>query len=331
MKKIFLYDQDRALLIFLLLSNLLKDEIIYVTYENKVEKIKKLKGKKIVFDSNDLLFKNRIKMAIKIKKFRREYKTLLNEIEYGKTRLYGIHYFELAQRIFYKEDLIALEEGTATYSQFPVTLKGKIKYFLIDILNNFFNIRERQDFKGKRIEKFYLTENLCKEIPEEFKEKTEVVNLKRLWDNKMEEEKKLILDVFNFNEEILKKATKDTIMLITQPVSEDGIISEEEKIEIYSKILDRYKNQSVIIKPHPREKTDYRKNFPNCYIMKEKYPIEILELVGIKLKKAVTLFSTAAFGLGKDVAIDFYGAEVNDKLFKRFGNHDNIMKRNAFF
>lgn len=330
MKKIFLYDQDRALLIFLLLSNLLKDEIIYVTYKNKVEKLNKLKGKKLVFDSNDLLFKNRIKMAIKIKKFRREYKNLLNEIECGKTRLYGIHYFELAQRIFYKESLIALEEGTATYSQFPVTLRGKIKYFLVDVLNIFFNIRERQDFKGKKIEKFYLTENLCKEMPEEFKEKAEVINLKNLWDNKIEEEQKLILDVFNFNEEILKKVTEDTIMLITQPVSEDGIISEEEKIEIYSKIIDRYKNQSIVIKPHPREKTDYSKYFLNCYVMKERYPIEILELVGIKIKKVVTLFSTAAFGLGKNVAVDFYGTEVNEKLFKRFGTQDSLMKRNVF-
>ena len=330
MKKVFLYDQDRALLIFLLLSNLLEDDITYITYKNKINKIEKLKGKKEIFDSDDLLFKNRIKMAIKIKKFRKKHENLLKEIEEEKVELYGIHYFELAQRIFYKEKLNALEEGTATYSQFPVTFRGKIKYFIVDILNFIFNIRERQDFKDKRVQKFYLTENLCKKIPEEFKNVSSIINLKKLWDKKSEEEKKIVLDIFEFNKSILNVITSETVMLITQPLSEDGVISEEEKINLYSKILGNYKDKSVIIKPHPREKTDYSKYFPNYYVMKEKYPIEILELVGIKLERAATIFSTAAFGLGKDIEIDFYGTEIHPKLFERFGGQDNVMKKNIF-
>ena len=63
--------------------------------------------------------------------------------------------------------------------------------------------------------------------------------------------------------------------------------------------------------------------------MKEKYPTELLGVMGIKLDRVVTLFSTAVFGFGKDVAIDFYGTEIDDKLFERFGSCDNIMVRNA--
>ena len=51
--------------------------------------------------------------------------------------------------------------------------------------------------------------------------------------------------------------------------------------------------------------------------------------MGIKLERVVTLFSTAVFGFGKDVAIDFYGTEVDDKLFERFGSCDSIMIRNV--
>ena len=64
--------------------------------------------------------------------------------------------------------------------------------------------------------------------------------------------------------------------------------------------------------------------------MKERYPVEILELVGINIKKAITIFSSAAFGLGKNVEIDFYGTEIYYKLFERFGTQDKVMKRNAF-
>ena len=47
----------------------------------------------------------------------------------------------------------------------------------------------------------------------------------------------MIKDVFSFNEEIFQKVDGETVMLFTQPMSEDGIISEERKIELYSKVL----------------------------------------------------------------------------------------------
>lgn len=330
MKKIFLYDQDRALLIFFLLVNFLDDEVVYITYKKNIDKIKNLKGEKILFDENDLTFKKRLKMGINIKNFRRKYNSLLEGIYENKVELYGIHYFELAQRIFYKEEIISIEEGTATYSEFPVTIKGKIKYFLINIFNEFLGLKERQDFKNWKIKKIYLTTNLCKKVPNKYKNNYKLINLKDLWNKKTEVEKSYILNFFNFNNEILKKFSKNVVILLTQPLSEDKIILEERKIEIYSKILNNYLKESILIKPHPREITDYKKYFPSYYIMEEKYPIEILNLVGINVKKVVTLFSGAVFNFGENVEIDFYGTEVDKNIYKRFGNCDNLMKRNSF-
>ena len=42
MKRIFLYDMDRVLLIFLLLADLERDEITYITYEGKEKILEKL-------------------------------------------------------------------------------------------------------------------------------------------------------------------------------------------------------------------------------------------------------------------------------------------------
>lgn len=333
-EKIFLYDQDRELLIFLLLANLLEDKITYIIYKPKENMLKNLKGKKLVISRNDIISKikifNRLKMGFYIKKLRSEEKEMLRKIQNEEAKLYGVDFLDLGKRIFFKEKLYMIEEGTATYTR--LIEKKSFKEILIKIFNKFLLLEEREKIYGygDKVKKIYLTENLCKEIPKGLEKKAEIINLKDLWNKKSEEEKKIILDTFNFNNEILKKVDENTVMLFTQPLSEDNVITEAEKIELYLKIMKKYNNQSIIIKPHPREKTDYSKYFPSCYVMKEKYPVEILELVGINIKKAVTIFSSAAFGLGKNIKIDFYGTEINNKIFNRFGTQDSVMKRNAF-
>lgn len=346
MKKVFLYNLDRVLLIFLLLIDIRKDEVIFVTYEDKNENLEKLRGEKIFLKLPNLdnysALVQKIKLSNYIKQIRKENRKILNEIAEGKAELYGIDQDFLGKKLFYKEKINVIEEGTGFYLNDSFfyfgkkttfnKLKIKVRKIGKKVIELIFNIRERKKVFGydKTVEKIYLTNNLCKKVPIGLEKKVEIINLKKLWNKKSEEEKKIILDIFNFNDEILKKVDENTIMLFTQPLSEDNMISEEEKIELYFKILRKYNSQSVIIKPHPREKTDYSKYFSNCYVMKEKYPVEILELVGINIKKSVTIFSSAVFGLGKDIEIDFYGTEIHPKLFEIFGTQDKVMKRNAF-
>lgn len=331
MKRVFLHNQDRALLIFLLLVNFLDDEIIYITYTTKLEKLKLLRGEKIVFNPQDFLFKNRVQFGLYIRKVRKKYKNLLKEINNGETEMYGIPFLDLAKRIFYDEKILVIEEGTADHIIKNKRFKEKLKDILIKILNCILRIRERSDYvfdsKNKIIKYFtsYNTEN-----PLNYKFEIEKINLRKLWEKKSPLEKDIILKTFCFDKNILYKIKDKNIILFTQPLSEDDIISEKRKLEIYFKIVKKYPENSVIIKPHPREKTKYEKYFPNCYIIKEKYPAEILELVGIKIEKVVTLFSSSVFGFKKDIKIDFYGTEIDEKIYKRFGSCDNIMKRNAF-
>lgn len=333
--RIFLYDNlERQLLIFLLISEL--NNNIYICYEKNEYKMKKLFGRKVVL--KERIFENKmlnfIFMQLYIKKTRKILENEIKKIKTEDTELFGSDIFWFGKELFYKEKIYVLEDGTANYMKNEIREKNrkKISEILKRCIKNIFGlgIRQGEAGYGDKVKKIYLTENLCKEIPKGLEKKAEIINLKKLWDKKTEEEQKVILDVFDFNPEILKKVNENTVMLFTQPLSEDGVISENEKIELYSKILEKYNNQFVIIKPHPREKTDYSIYFSNCYVMKEKYPVEILELVGINIKKAVTIFSSAAFGLGKNVKIDFYGTEIHKKLFERFGSQDKVMKRNAF-
>lgn len=333
MEKIFLYDMDRVLLIFLLLADLEKDNITYVTYEGKEKILEKLEGKKIVLENSRMYAKNplfnRFKMAGYIKEIRRELAPLLKKVERGEAKLYGMDNLELGRRVFYKDRINVIEEGTLNYMPYKASLSG-MKGKVQDIISFLYGLGERKVVMGygDKVEKVYLTSALCEKIPQGLEEKAEIVDLQKLWDRKSEREKEIIKITFNFNEEIFEKVDGETVMLFTQPMSEDGILSEERKLDLYSKVIAKYPNKSIIIKAHPREKTDYSKYFPQCYVMKEKYPIELLSVMGVRLERVVTLFSTAVFGFGKDVAIDFYGTEVDEKLFERFGSCDNIMVRN---
>ena len=84
-------------------------------------------------------------------------------------------------------------------------------------------------------------------------------------------------------------------LLLTQPLSEDGFIDEQEKIKLYLNIISKY-NSSVFIKPHPREITDYTTIVENRYVLPSKDPIEIL-IDEYQVEYVITLFSGAIYNL----------------------------------
>lgn len=109
--------------------------------------------------------------------------------------------------------------------------------------------------------------------------------------------------------------------MITQPLSEDNILSEEEKINIYNNILRERNIKKVYIKPHPREKTDYSKVLKDIkvVIIEKEFPIEIFMLLNMELKKVITLFSTAILSLRDKYDVEFIGTKDYKVLYDRFG------------
>ncbi|HHF2150488.1 TPA: glycosyltransferase family 52, partial [Haemophilus influenzae] len=58
--------------------------------------------------------------------------------------------------------------------------------------------------------------------------------------------------------------------------------------------------------------------FPNIEVFSENYPSEILDVLGIRFEKVVTIFSTAVYVYPKEDII-FYGTKIHPKLLSRFG------------
>lgn len=336
-KKIFIYDLDRTLLIFLLLLDP-DDEVMYITTDDKKKKIENLAGEKF-YISKTKLNNSDIKIEKEyIEKLRKKFKEKINNIEKGKVELYGLDQWKIARRIFYNESINIIEEGTKNYF-YEVEMKN-IKAMLLNLKRRIFNwingIKERNKVMGygDKIKNIYLTTELVKVfgIPKGLKNKSiQVISLKNLWERKSEKFKNEIVDIFGFDKKILERKNIENIVLLTQPLSEDFDFTEEEQVKLYMKIVKKYPKERLIIKPHPRDKVDYLKYFNEYYIVNAEYPIEFWSFFNIKIDRIVTLFSSGVYGVGdENTKIDIYGIEVDKRLEKIFKNYNKLVKRNSF-
>ncbi|WP_261787247.1 glycosyltransferase family 52 protein, partial [Fusobacterium necrophorum] len=89
---------------------------------------------------------------------------------------------------------------------------------------------------SSKVEKVYLRGILP--TPDCLQHKVEYMDIYSLWKQKSMEEKKWILHFFDFQKKHLELLQSKKTILFTQPLSEDGIMTEEEKIGIYRKILE---------------------------------------------------------------------------------------------
>lgn len=300
MDKVVLVSNLKMLLIFLLINRKKIDEIGFI-FEKGNELPKKLKNIYCIKKQKNILkiLISRIINYILLNNLKKKWKFNSKSEIYGAAHISGANYF-LNSYFFY-----LLEDGTYDYSEKVI----------------------RKNINNKNIKKIYLTgiAPILKEIPK----KVEIINLKQLWNNKTKNEQQEILEIFSFNKEIIEDLKERNIILYTQPLSEDRIISEKEKIELYSKIISNYPREKLLLKIHPREKTNYKEIFKEILILEQNFPAELFELLEIKFEKGVTLFSTAVLNSGLK-EIDFYGTEVHYNILKKFGSMDHIMKRNKF-
>lgn len=317
--RIFITSTYYSMLIYLLLNKDYKKDLFILDNGLLNESILKKFNKKIIFSIEKE--KNLIKKLIKYYLYR--VKIFLNFFRNNDKRVvYGDDNLLLA--VPFRKNMIVIEDGTSNYVKFiPKKFSTRLKLVFIGEIFSY-----KSFGYSNNIKKVYLTG--LASIPKEIAHKVEIINLKNLWNNKTLEEQNEILDIFSFDLDIKQKLIGKDIILFTQPLSEDNIVTENEKIAIYSKIIKKYPKERLIIKSHPRELTKYKEIFKDYLVLDNPFPFEILNLLDVSFIKAVTLFSTAALGLGDNIKIDFYGTEVHPKILKKFGSCENIMKRNCY-
>ena len=187
----------------------------------------------------------------------------------------------------YKENVFIITDGLSDHDTFPELVK----------LPN--------------IKKCYSSPDVVGNVKSE---KIKYFNAKDLWEKCPQSDKQLIANIFQVSGDDLAKASSRPVLLVTQPMAEDSMMSEADKIKIYRGIVSNYGAENVILKPHPREKTDWTKIFPGMPVIPRQIPMELLSKMA-KLERVATFFSTAAFGTLPDDKVDFYSADFRKLKF----------------
>ena len=151
-------------------------------------------------------------------------------------------------------------------------------------------------------------------IPKEILYKTKLVNLLNLWNELKDSKRNLIKYIFNFNELELKQIVMSgrNIVLLTQDFY-TFYCTKEYQIECYRKILEKYNFSNVVIKPHPADAILYEKYFPECMVLRNKFPLELMYLSSVQVKKIISINSSALYGIVSSEILELH-EEFYDKI-----------------
>lgn len=225
----------------------------------------------------------------------------------GDVSVYGHAHTLFSYMLYEYENACIIEDGTANYQKLESNF---ISNKLLNFLGFYFRGFKSGFGTHKNIKKVYLTSDK----PCDVSSKVEVINLEKLWNELSSKEQNTILKFFNFND-----YENIDVLLITQPFSEDETLGIDEEIRIYSEIVEKYPN--IVIKPHPREFKDYSKIFPNISVLDKDFPLELFDLIGVKVRKVVTVSSTAVTHF-QDSEIEIYDGVINSDFELR----ESLMK-----
>lgn len=233
---------------------------------------------------------------------------------YKKTPLYLVsnHYF-----LHFFDTVIGIEDGLLSYLD-------NTNPRIIPRTNVFKNLLFGPIYPdygySKKVGKIYLT-GMCL-IPDALAGRAEVIDIRRLWERKNAEEKQEIIDLFLPGGTDVLLSSGREVILMTQPFSEDGFITESEKISIYKALAIGYEEKKLIIKSHPRERTDYSVCFPDAMIINGFCPMVLLVLTGLKVKTAISFNSTASYRFGESVE----KVELGKEAFERLRDHKDVQE-----
>ena len=215
--------------------------------------------------------------------------------------------------MFYENDgVYIIEDGLQNYSP-DICEPHKINPILDAILHMcgiyFLNANEALG-THKNVKKIYLTKENNNPL---IKDKVEVIDMRKMWNELTSNEQKEILEIFNVNLDNINFNGK-TALILTQPLFEDNLATFDDELKIYDEFFDKFKDYTIIIKPHPRDEKDYRKIYPNVKIIDKYFPIELLSLIEVIPTVVCSVVSTALLNFENSEVYVYQGELKNERL-----------------
>lgn len=294
-KTICCLDSVYSLLLYLLIAPSSTEKTLFVFGRGVSSKIyEKLDNYIIV---NHPLF-NRLEVYIYRIYYYYYFKRLLKKNGLEKCPKYGHDFLRWTD--YFVDDkgpFFVLEDGVGNYTCPDKYYKRYKNNSLIRLLVDHIPMLHLPYGLSRKVDTVFLTGIL--ETPQVIKDKVKLINILDLWERKSHKDQMSILNIYSLNLELVEKLnnSKRSILLLTQCFSENNMMTEEEKIDLYRNMIREYDEKKIIIKIHPREKTDYNLYFPDTLVIKEPFPAQLLFLLGFKIEKVIAYSSTAVYTL----------------------------------
>ncbi len=237
-------------------------------------------------------------------------------------------------RILFRNKVMvkAVEQGSAINQYTDFIQESELNFFYLwGYPSAYFVIRYRDNFariiedgtrnyllktsKFKFLKRKYILntyigdgfDNAIKEVEVQYPDRLDLrirhkgtlLELKKMQNNLSAEDNVRILNVF-MKDQAIDFTKQKKLLIITQPLSEDGFITEHYKVSLYARMIDEYAaGHEVYVKPHPRELTNYKQLLDRDFIeIPRAFPLEMFDLMkNINFDKGVTLFSSSISNL----------------------------------
>ncbi|CAM2761093.1 polysialyltransferase family glycosyltransferase [Hathewaya histolytica] len=254
------------------------DENIFKMFLDYKEKIAEFKNVEKVW----MRKRNNIheRLFIESIKDKLEYKRLKEEITSSNVIIFPWNPYSLfspSEYIFnHAKKVKLIEEGANLY-----IMKKPSKAFMF--IKRYVYRRNLNFYKDKKVTKIMV--QFPERYPKHLNNKLAHLDLEGIINKIDNVNKNIIVNVFTnkLNKDYFKN---NSLLILSQPLSEDGYIKEEKKIELYKNIIYEYgEGYNIILKKHPREKTIY--NFSNVLELDGNFPSELFKLLNIKFEKAI--------------------------------------------
>lgn len=236
------------------------------------------------------------------------------------SQFFGHDHLWFSSPLIGRNKITLIEDGTANYKKWPSGIDEKNKSFklvLRSLMYGYLSAYQKRFGNHRYCEKVILTGLNITDASQRLN--SIVVSMEGCWKQANKDKQSLIYDIFNITEDDLKLLSFKSTILFTQPISEDNIMSEEDKISLYKRILSDIKSEDVIIKVHPRETTNYKQYFPNITVFDKPVPMQLLSYSGVRFKQSITISSAAALDFNYPIEKVFYGTEIDERLVEEWG------------
>lgn len=150
--------------------------------------------------------------------------------------------------------------------------------------------------------------------------KIHCIDLFNAWTLASEKKKRFILDVFGISDMLIQQIENRDIVYFSGGHCDNGDLTEDEYRDFYKKLLKKYDLGRLVIKPHPRDYCEfYEKDLPGVIVLPSFVPSQLMDMIGLHFKKAITIDSSAVYNMSYPIEIDWYGRQSCPKLLEKYG------------